>query len=184
MNHTVTSKEKILETSRNMIKENGYNSISIRAVASAAGISIGSVYNYFSSKVDLVGATIESIWCEIFGTMKDYDSFTDCIEWIYERIEFGNKMYPGFFNLHSMAFLQDENLEGRKLMKRSLKHIKNKLCSILLKDKSVREGCFDDEFTPEKYIEFVFSNIMASMMRDDYDYSVLIEIIKRTIYNK
>ena len=184
MNHTVTSKEKILETSRNMIKENGYTSISIRAVASAAGISIGSVYNYFSSKVDLVGATIESIWCEIFGQLKDYDNFTDCIEWIYERIEFGNKMYPGFFNLHSMAFLQDEKLEGRKLMKKSLNNIKDKLCSILLQDKDIDEKCFNNEFTPEKYIEFVFSNIIYSMMKDDYDHSVLIETIKRTIYNK
>ena len=66
MNTVVTSKEIILEASKKLIREEGLNSINIRSVASACGVSVGSIYNYFDSKSELVAATVESIWSEIF----------------------------------------------------------------------------------------------------------------------
>ena len=54
MNTVVTSKEIILEASKKLIREEGLNSINIRSVASACGVSVGSIYNYFDSKSELV----------------------------------------------------------------------------------------------------------------------------------
>ena len=59
MNKVVTSKEEILQTSRKLIQKKGWAAVSIRSVASACNVSTGSIYNYFDSKTDLVGATIE-----------------------------------------------------------------------------------------------------------------------------
>ena len=53
MNTVVTSKEIILEASKKLIREEGLNSINIRSVASACGVSVGSIYNYFDSKSEL-----------------------------------------------------------------------------------------------------------------------------------
>ena len=50
MNTIVTSKEEILKTSREMIRQQGWSAISIRSVAAACGVSVGSIYNYFDSK--------------------------------------------------------------------------------------------------------------------------------------
>ena len=100
MNTVVTSKEEILETSRELIRTQGWSAVSIRSVAAACGVSVGSIYNYFDSKADLVGATVESVWCEIFHRPEDADVFQDtqaCIVWIYERMECGCRQYPGFF---------------------------------------------------------------------------------------
>ena len=66
MNTVVTSKEQILQTSRELIRQQGWSTVSIRSVAAACGVSVGSIYNYFDSKAELVGATVESVWCEIF----------------------------------------------------------------------------------------------------------------------
>ena len=66
MNTIVTSKEAILEVSRQMIREQGAAEISIRSVAAACGVSVGSIYNYFDSKNDLITAAVESVWSEIF----------------------------------------------------------------------------------------------------------------------
>ena len=66
MNKIVTSKEEILQTSRKLIQQHGWSAVSIRSVAAACDVSVGSIYNYFDSKTDLVGATIESVWQEIF----------------------------------------------------------------------------------------------------------------------
>ena len=92
MNTVVTSKEDILKTSRELIRQQGWSALNIRSVAAACGVSVGSIYNYFDSKAALVGAAAESIWCEIFHRPKDTGVFQDtqaCITWIYERMEYG-----------------------------------------------------------------------------------------------
>ena len=93
MNHLATSKEDILAASRELIKENGWTALSIRAVASRCSVSAGTIYNYYESKADLLGDTIESIWREIFFYPEDEQAFNDvaaCISWIYKRLEYGN----------------------------------------------------------------------------------------------
>lgn len=70
VNHLATSKEDILAASRELIKENGWTALSIRAVASRCSVSAGTIYNYYESKAELLGDTIESIWREIFLTLK------------------------------------------------------------------------------------------------------------------
>ena len=45
MNTIVTSKEDILKNSRELIREKGWTAVSIRSVASACGVSVGSIYN-------------------------------------------------------------------------------------------------------------------------------------------
>ncbi|MEI3425491.1 MAG: TetR/AcrR family transcriptional regulator [Christensenellales bacterium] len=66
MNTIVTSRAEILKASRELIRQEGWSAISIRSVAAACGVSVGSIYNYFDSKTELVSATVESLWEEIF----------------------------------------------------------------------------------------------------------------------
>ena len=116
MNTIVTSKEEILKTSREMIRQQGWSAISIRSVAAACGVSVGSIYNYFDSKTELVSATVESVWEEIFHRPENADMFQNivsCITWMFERMAYGSRQYPGFFTLHSLSFMQKEKSEGK-----------------------------------------------------------------------
>nr|WP_302695454.1 helix-turn-helix domain-containing protein [uncultured Blautia sp.] len=111
MNTVVTSREAILAVSRKLIQTQGWGAVNIRAVARDCNISIGSVYNYFSSKTDLISAVVESVWCDIFhfpGGQGQFENFTDCIQWVFESMKRGDEKYPGFFNLHSMSFMGEE----------------------------------------------------------------------------
>ena len=71
MNRLATSKEDILAASRELIKENGWAAVSIRSVAAKCSVSAGTIYNYYESKAELLGATIESVWQEIFFHPED-----------------------------------------------------------------------------------------------------------------
>ena len=53
MNKVVTSREEILRVSRKLLKEQNGAALNIRTVASACGVSVGSIYNYFHSKSEL-----------------------------------------------------------------------------------------------------------------------------------
>ncbi|RDV14789.1 TetR/AcrR family transcriptional regulator [Pontibacter diazotrophicus] len=48
------SKKILVETALSLFSENGYEATSIRQIASEAGVSLGLMYNYFSSKEELL----------------------------------------------------------------------------------------------------------------------------------
>lgn len=185
MNTVVTSKEEILKTSRELIQREGWSAINIRSVAGACGVSVGSIYNYFPSKSALVGAAVESVWCEIFHRPEDSSVFQDiqaCITWLYQRMEYGCKQYPGFFTLHSLGFMGEDKSDGRQKMQQTWQHILDGLCSVLQRDARVRPNAFSQQFTAEKFADLLFSLMLSALLRRDYDPSAVLEIVRRTIY--
>ena len=185
MNTVVTSKEDILKASRTLIQKEGWSAINIRSVASACGVSVGSIYNYFDSKAALMGAAVESVWCEIFHRPENGAVFQDtlaCITWLYGRMEYGCKQYPGFFSLHSLGFLGEDKSDGRQKMQQTWQHILDGLCSVLRRDANVRPDAFTKEFTAEKFADLLFSLMLSALMRQDYDPGAVLEIVRRTLY--
>lgn len=185
MNTIVTSKEEILKTSRELMQRQGWSAINIRSVAAACGVSVGSIYNYFSSKTELIGAIVESVWCEIFHRPEDEAVFQDtqtCIAWMYARMEYGGKRYPGFFLMHSLGFMQEDKPDGRRRMQQTQQHILDGLCTVLKRDGNIRPNAFDERFTVEKFAEVLFTLMLSSLQRHEYDPSVVLEIVRRTLY--
>lgn len=185
MNTVVTSKEEILRTSRELIRQQGIAALNVRSVAAACGVSVGSIYNYFSSKSELVGSAVESIWCEIFHQPEDAAVFQDtqaCITWMYERMAYGYREYPGFFTLHSLGFMQEEKPDGKRRMQHTWQHILDGLCFVLRRDPHIRPDAFNDHFTPEIFADVLFSLMLSALLRRDYDPSAVLEIVRRTLY--
>lgn len=185
MNTAVTSKQDILKASRELIRRRGWSAISIRSVAAACGVSVGSIYNYFDSKAALVSAAVESVWCEIFRRPEDEAVFHDTqayIAWMYEQLEQGCKQYPGFFSLHSLAFLQEEKADGKRKMQQTWQHIIDQLYSVLKQDPHVRPDAFTEQFTAERFSDVLFSLTLSALLRQDYDPAAVLEIVRRILY--
>lgn len=185
MNTVVTSKEDILRTSRKLIQKQGWSAINIRSVAAACEVSVGSIYNYFDSKAALVNATVESVWCEIFQRPEDKAVFQDtwtCIVWMYGRMEYGYKQYPGFFTLHSLGFMQEDKSDGKRRMQQTWQHILDVLCSVLKRDTRIRADAFSEQFTVERFADVLFSLMLSALLRQDYDPAAVLEIVRRTLY--
>lgn len=62
MRTAVISRDAILEASRGLLRERGWSALNMRSVAAECGVAVGSLYNYFPSKTELVMATVESVW--------------------------------------------------------------------------------------------------------------------------
>lgn len=184
--HTIAnSKEEILNSSRRLIQEQGWSSISIRSVAAHCGVSVGSIYNHFSSKSELVCATVESIWRDIFhypGSTMPFDDTLACVRWLYRRMAYGDKQYPDFFTLHSLSFLDVEKEDGRHLMKKTWRHILDGLCLVLEHDPKIRTDAFDERFTAEKFAGILFSLMLSALLQKNYDPSTAMELVRRTLY--
>ncbi len=185
MNTIITSKEAILDISKKLVSNQGLQAINIRAVASACGVSVGSIYNYFSSKSDLIAATVESIWCDIFhfpNSQTDFDNFLDCVHWIFSSIKKGSEEYPAFFTSHSMHFLEDDKTNNQQQMAQSWEHIQKSLSHILKKDKNISPYAFNGTLTAEKFVDIVFSLIISALIRQNYDDNAILELIRTIIY--
>ncbi len=55
-------KEDIIQTTRELIVEKGYNQLNIREIARKCGIATGTLYNYFKSKQAIISALLDEDW--------------------------------------------------------------------------------------------------------------------------
>ena len=185
MNINVTSKDKILKVSKTLIQEEGTSSVSIRKVAKASNIAIGSVYNYFNSKDELVNESIEGVWHDVFHNSKDEGNFNNivsCVIWMYKKMEEGVKKYPEFFNFDAYSYLKPQDNQENDNMDKTWKHILEGITRVLKIDTKIRKDAFNKDFTEEKFASIIFTLLLNSAIKNDFDSSALIEIIKRSIY--
>lgn len=185
MNTVVTSKEAILKASKEIATTKGLQSLNMRDVAKHCNVAVGSVYNYFPSKADLAAATVEDIWKDIFHKLSDIDNpndFIDRVTWLFETVKNGVKEYPAFFTIHSVNFTNEDKAKGRKVMNEYFTHMKKGLLQSLQNDSNVKADAFNETFTQEHFVDFVFSNIITLLINNQKSCYVLNEIIKRTIY--
>ena len=183
MNKVVTSKEEILEAGRRIAMTDGVPAINIRRVASECGVSVGSVYNYFPSKAELVAASVEAVWVQIFHekSREMPEGFEDRVRWFFDTARLGSKEYPAFFTMHAMGFAPDEKKTGTAVMSRFFAHMKNGLAQAIENDERIRQDAFSDSFTKEAFVDFVFSNLLALLVSGAGNCDFLIEMIDRAV---
>lgn len=56
--------ERILACARVLLLEQGIDGLNIRAVASACGVAVGTVYNYYGSKDQLIASIMLQNWLQ------------------------------------------------------------------------------------------------------------------------
>ncbi len=64
-------REQLLAEAKKQISELGYADTTIRSVASACGVGVGTVYNYFKSKEMLIATAVYEDWKKYLTDMKN-----------------------------------------------------------------------------------------------------------------
>ena len=185
MNKVVTSKEEIMDVSRRLVLEKGIASLSMRAIAEACGVAVGSIYNYFPSKAELLSAAIGSVWEEIFRPFYEreaFGSFTECVSVLFGTIRDGNERYPGFCTVHALNFASSDRKKGKEAMTRYLSVLEGRLADALRQDENIREGVFGEIFSEEVFAGYVFELMLSIFLRKGQSCEALLEMIRQTIY--
>ena len=55
-------RERIVEVTKKQIIENGYSKVTMRSIADACGIGLGTIYNYYESKDYIVATYMSENW--------------------------------------------------------------------------------------------------------------------------
>lgn len=98
--------KRLIEEAIKQIKEQGYGAVTIRSIANACGVGVGTVYNYFSSKNDLLAAHMLQNWNLCINEVKTVSSnIEDVLKCMHSQI-------CGFVASYEDIFQDPEAKEG------------------------------------------------------------------------
>lgn len=173
--------DTLLNHARHVADTEGIDAVNIRCIAKKAGVAAGTVYNYFSSKDEILLALTEEYWrhtLEEIGAVVTADSFCGQLEEIYgflkERID------------HSagklMGSLGNVEAAGQERMISMQAGLEAALIGRMDQDIHIRRDIWDETFTQKEFARFIMMNMMMLLRTRVSDIQFLIEIVKRTIY--
>ena len=151
-------REKLLEEAKRQVFEHGYSSLTIRSVANACGVGVGTVYNYFPSKDMLVASFMLHDWQECLEEIEKCSNENASVEDVLCSIYTGLKKFASKY----ASLFQDENAEVSYAGASSFRHkmLKEQLAKpierVLIKE-NVKNISFVSEFMAENMLIWTFS---------------------------
>lgn len=188
MNKSDLSREKIIEAAISLLKESPAAGFHMRSIAAACGVAVGSIYNYFPTKSDLVIAIVEHVWSRVFhpefckaGTHR---RFTQFLSELYCRAYAAQREYHNFFLMHRSLIGPEDRERGRKLMGRYMGHIAGALLESLNQDPDIVPGRWTENFTKEQFVAFVFDNVLTLLSKDQKNCNFFVAAITDILYKQ
>jgi len=170
-------REIILKGAKEIALENGIAAINIRAVASRCKISVGTVYNSFSTKSELVLSVIEDFWREAFT------DFHTCLMGEKNIFVYLDKFQENWIDQLSLLSSSEKSL-GRKKEHEFFKKVSESIVNLLDSEDNISDETWTDNLTKEKVAKFIFSNMLVMLKAKEEDITFFIEALKRIIYFK
>jgi len=124
-------REQLLSETRKQIAEKGYAKTTVRSVAEACGLGVGTVYNYFPSKDMLIATFMAEDWKQSLEHMKQCD-FVDAksvLQDIFEGLtEFSKKHHKLFSDPDAVKVFTTVFAERHKQLRDQLAELILPLC--------------------------------------------------------
>ena len=185
-NRPSTSKEELLDAAFELACEKGLSGVSIRAVATKCGVAVGTVYNWYPAKSDLISDVIALFWRE---ALKDcMPEAAECGDFVAFCEEVGRRMARAFSKFHDgwlteIASMRTHDLDAaRKREQACFSHIRRGLAIALEKDANVKREKLSDDLQPEAICLLVWDAILASIRRNDESYLTLLTLLREVLY--
>ncbi len=156
--------KKLIAETRRQIEERGYSETTIRSVASACGVGVGTVYNYFASKDMLIATFMLSDWNAAIEEMKTKGAENNAPHCILKTI---SDTLVGFKRKYEKLFSDQEAIkvfgtvfaERHPLLRRQLSALVLPVCAEIDIDKR--------EFTAEFIAEALLTWMMSGKSYDE-----------------
>ncbi|MEY8416861.1 TetR/AcrR family transcriptional regulator [Tissierella praeacuta] len=186
-NYNKNYKDIILSEAKDIAMKQGISNINIRAVAKSSGIAVGTVYNYFPSKADLLVAVIEEFWEGAFANVDwksfSYRSFYDNLKEIYSILyHYLHKFKENWLEQLSLLKTQEKIL-GKQRQNQYFEKISFRIKILIDMDNDLKGYPWSEEFSKEKMARFIFENMLIMLRKEEEDISFFITILKKIMSN-
>ncbi len=213
MKPQATSREDILAACRRLVREGGLEGVSVRAVATAAGVAPGTLYHYFPDKRALLTAVTADVWREVFDLdalpaaseapaavgdapaaagdaspaagEKDV-GFPGYVRALFSGVRLRLAAYPDFAQAHGLDLVAQAGHaeEGRRRMDAFLARVERALLAALARDGRVSGRAFADGLTPEALARVVMRDLLALLVLGSEDCDDLVALLHSVLYRE
>lgn len=157
------------------------DAINIRRLAKEANIAVGTVYNYFESKQEVLLALTEEYWQNALEEMHHRITATRFSDQIAQIIVFLRTKMKDCAKV-LMKSLRDNAATGQSRMSAMQSVLKQALVERLDRDNAIRTDVWDGSLTKESFADFLLINLVILMQQEDGNEGVLLEILNRILY--
>ena len=164
------SREEMLEFARKRLLACGYDAFTIRDVAKDCGVSVGTIYSYFSNKETLLTNAIVEEWRSMIRRIRE--KLPDCettdagMRVLYESIYDFNRKYHGFCTRAGQT--EKEQADGDQRRRIQLEQVAQAV-QMLLPEGEDREGLS----------LFIADSMLSHCNRGVYPYEKLAPFLRR-----
>lgn len=181
----VIDKDKLVDQAYSIAAREGISALSVRKLAAACGIAVGSVYMYFPTKADLTAAVFTRFFgqalfeecCKVDGR----ESFTDYVRKL--RGALGAALeemdVDWFAEMRRLPRSEHEALEAARGP--MLAHMERGLQHVLEGDPAVVRSRLVGALSPEKLCLFILRTIFTSLMEGS-DCESLFALLDTSLY--
>lgn len=175
MRQKVTSREQILDAALAIAVREGVDSVSVRKLARALDIAVGSMYNYYPDKESLMAAVAETFWGNI---MRDQEklyrkgmTFTVFLEQYYSFLYSRLSRYDRSW-LAQMNARRPKGQEAVLLLQQAL-----------MGDMEINHAIWNMELNQDTFTAYVFANLIALLQAGENNCRFFIYLLEHLLYD-
>lgn len=185
MTADVAMRDKLLEEAYRIADAEGLSALTVRRLARASHVSVGTVYNHFSSKDELTTAVIElyfrrSIMDE-FCRLDANRGFVDYCEDLYASLVVILDRFRSHWLKNYGALPIAEKVSARLRERQILAHALRGLAEIYERDQDVRPS-LPVECGAEPVSRFVLENMVSALRSGERSCPVLFGLLREALY--
>lgn len=171
-------RETVLQAAKNTLLSDGYDQLSLRGVSRQCNIAVGTIYNYFPSKIALITAIMLEDWAGQTEKMQkacaDAENAEAGIRSIFSSLHEFALLYQDVWNMsmHSKE-VRAEMVNGRNRRQMLIEQMGGLLRSLL-----ERFEIPYDSFL----LHFIATSILAYIAEPDFDYEQINRVFRRILY--
>lgn len=179
------SKELFITKAKDIIRAEGLDTLTMRKLAKESNVAIGTLYNYFPSKVELLKHIIYDFWLHsFFAEIKRIEtrSFLDfCIQ-THKILSSRNEEFVTLYQTQlpeiTKSITEADNEHARQQVEKFFGYCE----TVMLKDPNINHAHFTKTFTTAYATKFLVERIFTMIVQKETDTSAFEHIIRTLLY--
>ena len=182
----VIDPEKLVAQAYAIASRDGISALSVRKVAAACGVAVGSVYGYFPTKADLTAVVLTRFFEENLSdelcAVRPGERFTSYVRRFREALSSAraDMSVDWFAEMRRLPSSEQEALEAVRAP--MLAHIERGLARVLDADEAVDRARLVGPLSAERLCRYVLRAVFASLMEGD-ECETLFALLDVALYN-
>lgn len=171
----------LIDCAHTIASTQGVDAINIRNLANNAHVSVGTIYNYFKNKDELLIALTQSYWQDVYRTIKTQCygyPLVEALPLLYRIIKISLDASLGSL-LNCLSSIEVFNNQQLALMQQDLKQF---VIYLINADDSIDNHLFNDDLSKEQFAQFIVDYFFIYLRKQDTSLDAFIHIIERIIY--